>query len=82
MSNISPELAAILLVGVSLYGAIAPQLLALRRDLNALRVELGGKIDALTGDHVSLGREVSELRGEIRGRLGLADQPPPDSCET
>ena len=89
MSNISPELIAILLVGVSLYAAIGPQLLALRRDLNAQREELNGKIDAygakldaLARDLVRLAREVSVLRGGFRGRLGLADPPPPDSCGT
>ncbi len=31
---------------------------------------LDRKIDALAKDHRSLARELSELRGEIRGRLG------------
>ena len=31
---------------------------------------LDRKIDALAKDHQSLARELSELRGEIRGRLG------------
>ena len=31
---------------------------------------LDRKIDALGKDHQSLARELSELRGEIRGRLG------------
>ena len=31
---------------------------------------LDRKIDTLAQDHQSLARELSELRGEIRGRLG------------
>ncbi len=31
---------------------------------------LDRKIDALAKDHQSLARELSELRGEIRGRMG------------
>ena len=33
-------------------------------------VRLEGKVDGLAKDHRSLARELSELRGEIRGRLG------------
>ena len=46
-------------------------LLSIRRidrlENNVVRLE--GKVDVLASDHQSLAREVSKLRGEIRGRL-------------
>ena len=45
----------------------------LDRRIDRLRigfVRLEGKVDGLAKGHRSLARELSELRGEIRGRLG------------
>ena len=66
MSGISAELIAIVAVGVTLAAIFAPMLQALRREVRDLN-----------NDHSGLARELSELRGEFRGRLGAPDSPGP-----
>ena len=84
----SPELIGICTVGLALIGF----LWKIRRDLNAdLENRLGSlndkvdslerKIDSLVRDHHALAREVSEFRGEVRGRIQRREQSPPMPLE-
>ena len=84
----SPELIGICTVGLALVGF----LWKVRRDLNAdLENRLGSlndkidsldrKIDSLVRDHHALAREVSEFRGEVRGRIQRREQSPPMPLE-
>lgn len=88
----SAELIGIISVGLALVGF----LWKIRRDLNAdfdkrlgelegninSRIDsLDKKIDSLARDHHALGREVSEFRGEVRGRIRRREQAPPYALE-
>ena len=84
----SPELIGICTVGLALVGF----LWKIRRDLNAdLEIRIGPlndkidsldrKIDSLVRDHHALAREVSEFRGEMRGRIQRREQSPPMPLE-
>ena len=69
----SAEIVTMLSVGGTLALLILGIFALLDRRIDRLEnsfVRLEGKVDGLAGDHQSLARELSELRGEIRGRLG------------
>ena len=69
----SAEIVTMLSVGGTLALLILGIFALLDRRIDRLEnnvVRLEGKVDVLATDHQSLARELSELRGEIRGCLG------------
>ena len=70
----SPELIgfliAILSQGFVLLGAMITFMFLFWRMFAREMDRLNNKIDGLSQDHNGLSRELSELRGEIRGRFG------------
>ena len=72
----SPEALTILAVGVALGGLVWQMLRSLRQDMVRRFGEVSEyfrdvrhRLDRLASDHHGLARELSELRGELRGRL-------------
>ena len=87
----SPEAWTILAVGVALGGLVWQMLRSLRQDL-ARRFgdverkfgeisenfrDVTNRLERLAADHHGLSRELSELRGELRGRLDERARPAP-----
>ena len=87
----SPEAWTILAVGVALGGLVWQMLRSLRQDL-ARRFgdverkfgeisenfrDVTTRLERLAADHHGLARELSELRGELRGRLDERPRPAP-----
>ena len=77
-----PEAWTILAVGMALGGLVWQMLRSLRQDMARRFGEMaesfrdvGRRLDSLAADHHSLARELSELRGEIRGRLDERARP-------
>lgn len=69
----SAEIVTMLGVGGTLSLLILGIFALLDRRIDRLEgnfVRLEGKVDDLTKDRQSVARELSELRGELRGRLG------------
>ena len=88
----NPEVWTILAVGVALGGLMWQMLRSLRLDM-AQRFgdvdrkfgaidenfrDVRNRLDRLAADHHGLARELSELRGELRGRLDERARPAPD----
>ncbi len=74
----------ILAVGVALGGLVWQMLRSLRmdmvrrfEDIDKKFGDVNNKLDRLAADHHGLARELSELRGEPRGRLDERDRPAP-----
>ena len=72
----NPEAWTILAVGVALGGLVRQMLRSLRQDMARRFAEVSEnfldvrhRLDRLASDHHGLARELSELRGELRGRL-------------
>ena len=72
----NPEVWTILAVGVTLGGLVWQMLRSLRQDMGRRFAEVSEnfrdvrhRLDRLASDHHGLARELSELRGELRGRL-------------
>ena len=59
----------ILVVGTALGGLMWQMLRTLRQDMVRQFSEVRNRLDRLAADHHGLARELSELRGELRGRL-------------
>ena len=78
----NPETWTILAVGVALGGLMWQMLRSLRLDMaqrfrdvdNNFR-DVRHRLDLLAADHHGLARELSELRGELRGRLDERSRP-------
>ena len=81
----------VLAVGITLGGLVWQMLRSLRHDMlrrfgdvdrkfdeisDNFR-DVRGRLDSLAADHQGLARELSELRGEIRGRLDERARPSP-----
>ena len=78
----TPEAWTILAVGTALGGLVWQMLRSWRQDMARRFGEMaenfrdvGRRLDGLAADHHSLARELSELRGEIRGRLDERARP-------
>ena len=81
--DMSPEAWTILAVGAALGSLVWRMLRSLRHDMERQFDEVGksfgevaenfrdmrSRLDRLADDHHGLARELSELRGELRGRL-------------
>ena len=72
----NPEVWTILAVGVTLGGLVWQMLRSLRQDMGRRFADVSGnfrdvrhRLDRLASDHHGLARELSELRGELRGRF-------------
>ena len=72
----NPEAWTILAVGVALGGLVWQMLRSLRQDMVRQFAEVSEnfldvrhRLDRLASDHHGLARELSELRGELHGRL-------------
>ena len=65
----NPEAWTILAVGVALGGLMWQMLRSLRLDMAQRFRDVRHRLDLLAADHHGLARELSELRGELRGRL-------------
>ena len=72
----SPEAWTILAVGTALGGLVWQMLRSLRQISENFR-DVRNRLDRLASDHHSLARELSELRGELRGRLDERARPTP-----
>ena len=78
----NPEAWTILAVGTALGGLMWQMLRTLRQDM-ARRfseisdnfVDVRNRLDRLAADHHGLARELSEMRGELRGRLDERARP-------
>jgi len=91
----SPELIGICTVGLALVGFLWKIRRDLNADLENRMGPLNDKIDSLDRtidsldrkidslgrDHHALAREVSEFRGEVRGRIQRREQSPPMPLE-
>ena len=80
----SPDTWTIAAVGVALGGLVWQMLRSLRmdmvrrfEDIDKKFGDVNNKLDLLAADHHSLARELSELRGELRGRLDERARPAP-----
>ena len=87
----SPEAWTILAVGTALGGLVWQMLRSLRQEMTQRFGDVDRKLgeisenfrdvrdrlDRLASDHHSLARELSELRGELRGRLDERARPTP-----
>jgi len=73
----NPEAWTILAVGTALGGLVWQMLRSLRLDLAWRFEDVGNRLDRLAADHHGLARELSELRGELRGRLDERARPAP-----
>ena len=73
----NPEVWTILAVGVALGGLVWQMLRSLRLDMDRNFRDVRGRLDLLAAGHHSLARELSELRGELRGRLDERSRPAP-----
>ena len=87
----NPEAWTILAVGTALGGLVWQMLRSLRQDMVRRFGDIDGKfgeisenfrdvrnrLDRLAVDHHGLARELSELRGELRGRLDERARPAP-----
>ena len=80
----SAEVWAILGVGIALGGLMWRMLRSIRQDMDRRFVSnrwrsaserCGASLPGLADDHSGLARELSELRGEIRGRLDERARP-------
>ena len=78
----TPEVWTILAVGVALGGLMWQMLRSLRLDMAQRFRDVDGnfrdvrhRLDLLAADHHGLARELSELRGELRGRLDERSRP-------
>ena len=78
----TPEAWTILAVGTALGGLVWQMLRSLRQDMARRFGEMaasfrgvGRRLDSLAAAHHSLARELSELRGQIRGRLDERARP-------
>ena len=85
----NPDTWTILAVGVALGGLVWQMLRSLRQDMvqrfedvDRKFVDMDGnfrdvrnRLDRLAADHHGLSRELSELRGELRGRLDERARP-------
>lgn len=72
----NPDTWTILAVGVALGGLVWQMLRSPRQDMVRRFEDMGrnfrdvrNRLDRLAADHHRLSRELSELRGELRGRL-------------
>ena len=84
----SAELIGIISVGVAIAGLLWKMRRDLDEDLDRRLGSLDSKIDSidrridtLVQEHHALAREVSEFRGEMRGRLQRREQAPPFELE-
>ena len=70
----SAEIWTILGVGVAVaalnWRVVSHAMTGLETRLNKRMDRFDGRLDDLSKDHQNLARELSELRGEIRGRFG------------
>ena len=66
---VNSEAWTILAVGTALGGLMWQMLRTLRQDMVRQFSEVRNRLDRLAADHHGLARELSELRGELRGRL-------------
>ena len=73
----NPEVWTILAVGVALGGLLWQMLRSLRLDMDRNFRDVRSRLDLLAADHHGLARELSELRGELRGRLDERSRPAP-----
>ena len=73
----NPEAWAILAVGTALGGLVWQMLRSLRLDMARRFEAVTNRLDRLAADHHGLARELSELRGELRGRLDERARPAP-----
>ena len=73
----NPEAWTILAVGVALGGLLWQMLRSLRLDMDRNFHDVRSRLDLLAADHHGLARELSELRGELRGRLDERSRPAP-----
>ena len=87
----NPEAWTILAVGVGLGALVWQMLRSLRQDMARRFEDVAGKfseisenfqdvrnrLDRLAADYHGLARELSELRGELRGRLDERSRPAP-----
>jgi len=71
----NPEAWTILAVGVALGGLMWQMLRSLRLDMAQRFRDVRHRLDLLAADHHGLARELSELRGELRGRLDERSRP-------
>ena len=72
----NPEAWTILAVGTALGGLVWQMLRSLRLDMARRFDAVTNRLDCLAADHHGLARELSELRGELRGRLDERARPP------
>lgn len=89
--DMSPEAWTILAVGAALGSLVWRMLRSLRHDMERQFDEVGknfdevaenfrdmrSRLDRLADDHHGLARELSELRGELRGRFEERTRPAP-----
>ena len=80
----NPEVWTILAVGTALGALVWQMLRSLRLDIARKFSEISehfqdvrNRLDRLAADHHGLARELSELRGELRGRLDERARPAP-----
>ena len=73
----NPEAWTILAVGTALGGLVWQMLRSLRLEMARRFEDMGSCLDRLATDHHGLSRELSELRGELRGRLDERARPAP-----
>ena len=80
----NPEAWTVLAVGTALAGLVWQMLRSLRLDIARKFNEVSehfqdvrNRLDRLATDHHGLARELSELRGELRGRLDERTRPAP-----
>ena len=73
----NPEVWTILAVGVALGGLVWQMLRSLRLGMDRNFRDVRGRLELLAADHHGLARELSELRGELRGRLDERSRPAP-----
>lgn len=80
----TPEAWTVLAVGVALGALVWQMLRSLRQDMARRFGEISenfrdvrNRLERLATDHHGLARELSELRGELRGRLDERARPAP-----
>ena len=84
----SAELVGIVGVGIALAGFLwkirqdlDKKIDDLEQHLEAQLKSMDEKVENLTASHHALAREVSEFRGEMRGRIQRREQSPPFTLE-
>ena len=71
------EVWTILAVGVALGGLMWQMVQSLHQDMERQFADVRSRLEKSAADHHSLARELSELRGELRGWLDERARPVP-----